>query len=106
MSVDLNSKRATDDAGETHEADILLLATGASPIRRPLPGIEAPNVFTVKWQQNMEGLIDAINGGAKRAVVVGAGAIGIEQAQAYRARGLVSRSLTRSIYSPSRSSGI
>lgn len=88
VSVDLAAKRATDDAGETYEADTLFLATGASPVLPPLPGADAGNVYTVKTQQDMEALIDCLDKGARRAVVVGAGAIGIEQAAAYRARGL------------------
>jgi NADH oxidase (H2O2-forming) len=87
-SVDLAAKRATDEAGESYEADVLLLATGASPILPPILGAHAANVYTVKTQVDMEGLIAAVGRGAKRAVVVGAGAIGIEQAQAYRTRGL------------------
>jgi len=84
VEVDLKAKRVVDDQGETYEADILFLATGASPIRPPIPGAEAENVHTVKTQRDMEALILRIQNGAKRAVVVGAGAIGIEQAQAYR----------------------
>ena len=88
VEVDLQSKRVKDDANEWHEADTLFIATGAVPIRPPIPGADAENVFTVKNQQDMEGLISIIKKGAKRAVMIGAGAIGIEQAQAYRSHGL------------------
>ena len=86
--VDLKARRVVDDQGETHEAETLFLATGASPIRPPIPGADAKNVHTVKTQHDMEALIGHVREGARRAVVVGAGAIGIEQAQAYRERGL------------------
>jgi NADPH-dependent 2,4-dienoyl-CoA reductase/sulfur reductase-like enzyme len=86
--VDLAARRVVDDAGDTYTAEALFLATGASPLRPPVPGIEAANVYTVKTQDDMEALIGCVEGGARRAVVVGAGAIGIEQAQAYASRGI------------------
>lgn len=86
--VDIRSKRVVDEAGDTHDADILFLATGARNLVPPVPGADAVNVHTVKTQGDMERLFEAIEKGASRAVVVGAGAIGIEQAQAYRTRGL------------------
>ncbi len=86
--VDLAERRVTDEAGDTYSAEALFLATGASPARPPVPGSEAANVHTVKTQEDMEALIGCVEGGARRAVVVGAGAIGIEQAQAYATRGI------------------
>ena len=86
--VDLKAKRVIDEVGDVYTADILFIATGANPILPPVPGADASNVHTVKTQDDMETIIANINNGAKRAVVIGAGAIGIEQAQAYRSRGL------------------
>ncbi len=88
VSVDFKDKHVVDDAGETHRYETLFIATGASPIRPPIPGADAANVFTVKTGRNMADIMEKIEGGAKRAVVVGAGAIGIEQVLAYEARGL------------------
>lgn len=87
-SVDFKNKHVVDDAGETYRYETLFIATGASPIRPPIPGADAANVFTVKTGRDMADIIAKIEGGAKRAVVVGAGAIGIEQVLAYEARGL------------------
>ena len=86
--VDLQAKRVVDEAGDIYTADILFLATGATNVIPPLPGADAANIHTVKTQLDMEALLESIGNGAKRAVVIGAGAIGIEQAQAYRSRGL------------------
>jgi len=86
--VDFDKRQVTDETGTTYTYKTLFIATGASPIRPPIPGAESANVFTVKTGQDMTGIIDKVNAGAKRAVVVGAGAIGIEQAQAYQARGI------------------
>jgi len=86
--VNFEKQEVTDDRGETHRYRTLFIATGASPIRPPIPGANASNVFTVKTENDMESILSRVKSGCKRAVVVGAGAIGIEQAQAYRARGI------------------
>lgn len=85
--------RNLPDGLETDEPfDELLIATGASPVRPPLPGIDTPGVFGV--QTLTDGLaVDAAVGAsgaeaARRAVVVGAGYIGLELAEAFVMRGL------------------
>ncbi|WP_030901050.1 FAD-dependent oxidoreductase [Streptomyces sp. NRRL F-5126] len=63
--------------------DKLVLATGASPVRPPLPGIEAPGVHGVQTLDDGEALIDTLaRTEGRRAVVVGAGYIGVEMAEA------------------------
>jgi len=82
--------------GTSVEYGQLLIATGAMPVRPPIPGADLPNIFTVKTGDDMIRLMERLGGGADdassipeglMAVVVGAGAIGLEQASAYRARG-------------------
>ncbi|EFC91106.1 FAD-dependent pyridine nucleotide-disulphide oxidoreductase [Dethiosulfovibrio peptidovorans DSM 11002] len=67
--------------------DDLVIATGGSPIKPDLPGIELGTVFTL-WTLSdalaMRAAID--NGNVKRAVVVGAGLIGMEVVEALVAR--------------------
>jgi len=87
-SVNLEMKQIVDEAGDTYSYQTLFIAMGASPVCPPIPGADAANVFTVKTGQDMSGIIEKVKEGAKRAIVVGAGAIGIEQAQAYQARGI------------------
>ncbi|MEV6558672.1 FAD-dependent oxidoreductase [Nocardia sp. NPDC051756] len=68
--------------------DKLVIATGARPIRPPLPGIDAQGVHGVQTLDDGQALIetlDRIEG--KRAVVVGAGYIGVEMAEALIQRG-------------------
>jgi len=70
--------------------DVLILSPGAEPIRPPLPGIESERVFTLRNVPDA----DAIDGfirehKPKRAVVVGAGYIGLEMAENLRERGLL-----------------
>jgi len=88
VEVDLASKVVVDEEGVEYSAKTLFIATGASPFLPPIPGADAENVYTVKTQSDMERIMARVQNGAKRAVVVGAGAIGIEQAQAYQAQGI------------------
>jgi NADPH-dependent 2,4-dienoyl-CoA reductase/sulfur reductase-like enzyme/rhodanese-related sulfurtransferase len=58
--------------------DKLIVATGAAPLRPPLPGIDLPGIFTLRNMQDMEAILAVVRGGASRAVVVGGGFIGLE----------------------------
>ncbi len=87
-TVDLQARTVVDEYGEVYHYGMLFIATGADPVVPDVQGRDACNVYTVKTQQDMLALKGKIEQGAKRAVVVGAGAIGIEQAQTYQERGL------------------
>jgi NADPH-dependent 2,4-dienoyl-CoA reductase/sulfur reductase-like enzyme len=86
--------RDRDRGTETTEGyDQLLLATGATPVRPDLPGLDGPGVFGVQTLDDGQAIIDhldALPGGdaAHRAVVVGAGYIGLEVAEAFVTRGM------------------
>ncbi|MGI5217900.1 FAD-dependent oxidoreductase [Nocardia sp. CA-290969] len=68
--------------------DELVLATGARPIRPRLPGIDAPGVHGVQTLDDGETLIATLAATTgRRAVVVGAGYIGVEMAEALIRRG-------------------
>jgi NADPH-dependent 2,4-dienoyl-CoA reductase/sulfur reductase-like enzyme len=72
-----------------HGYDQLLIATGATPLRPPIPGIDAPGVFGVQTLEHGQQLLDALEQRSpRRAVVVGAGYIGLEMAEAMKLRGL------------------
>ena len=77
---------------ETDEAvypyDQLVLATGAVPVRPPIPGIELPGIHPVHTLDDGLAALSDLARGPKRAVVVGAGYIGVEMAEACRERGL------------------
>lgn len=82
--------RELDNGGRESWAgfDKLVLATGARPRRPRLPGIDAPGVHGVQTLddgQALLGTLDASSG--RRAVVVGAGYIGVEMAEALIRRG-------------------
>ena len=85
------SFRAVDGDGEDGELeyDDLVLATGARPLRPPLAGIDADGIFGVQSLEDGEAIIkDLANSQHRRAVVVGAGYIGVEMAEAMLSRGL------------------
>ncbi|MER7466546.1 FAD-dependent oxidoreductase [Streptomyces sp. NPDC097981] len=68
--------------------DKLVLATGARPVRPRLPGIGAHGVHGVQTLDDGQRLMDTLQRTeGRRAVVVGAGYIGVEMAEALVARG-------------------
>lgn len=60
----------------------VVLAPGAAPIRPPLPGIDLPNVFTVRTVPDADAIrAETERCQVARAVVVGAGFIGLEMVE-------------------------
>ncbi|MGI5531043.1 FAD-dependent oxidoreductase [Streptomyces syringium] len=74
-----------------HGFDRLVLATGARPVRPPIEGIDARGVYGVQTLDDGRALIDGLAkldpAGPRRAVVIGAGYIGVEMAEALSLRG-------------------
>lgn len=67
--------------------DSLVLSTGASPLKPPIPGIDRPNHFTVRNIPDVEKIMAWSNGCQRcRAVIVGGGYIGLEMAEQLRRR--------------------
>lgn len=63
--------------------DKLVIGTGARPIRPALPGIDAPGVHGVQTLDDGQALLDTLaRTPGRRAVVIGAGYIGVEMAEA------------------------
>lgn len=86
------------NSGETSwtRFDKLVIATGARPVRPALPGMDAAGVHGVQTLDDGQALLDALDRAAairtegpegRRAVVVGAGYIGVEMAEAMLKRG-------------------
>jgi NADPH-dependent 2,4-dienoyl-CoA reductase/sulfur reductase-like enzyme len=86
-ALELSEKRLTLDDGAAVAYDVLLLATGAEPIRLPVPGADRPNVYYLRTLADAD-RIAAACAGARRAAVIGASFIGLEVAASLRTRGL------------------
>jgi NADPH-dependent 2,4-dienoyl-CoA reductase/sulfur reductase-like enzyme len=68
--------------------DGLLVATGARPVKGDIEGVNLPGVYTLRSIEDGEAIDRAIEAGARRAVVVGGGYIGLVMSEAFRKRGL------------------
>ncbi len=68
--------------------DQLVIATGSSPVKPPIPGIDDPAVMSLWTIPDMDDVMTQIGKGAKKALVVGGGFIGLEVAENLRERGL------------------
>lgn len=76
------------DGVATVAYDALVLSPGALPTRPPLPGIDSPRVRTLRTIEDAERIRADVATGARRAVVLGGGFVGLEVAEALRAQGL------------------
>jgi NADPH-dependent 2,4-dienoyl-CoA reductase/sulfur reductase-like enzyme len=94
VGIDTEAREVTvrdlDAERESREGyDELLVATGASALRPPIPGIDAPGVLGVQTLDDGQRVLDALRDREPRtAVVIGAGYIGLEMAEAMIHRGL------------------
>ncbi len=80
-------KTLTFADGRALAYDALLLATGGVARSLEIPGGQWPNVFTLRSVEDADAIIGAAGQGS-RAVVIGAGFIGMEAAAALTKRGL------------------
>jgi NADPH-dependent 2,4-dienoyl-CoA reductase/sulfur reductase-like enzyme/nitrite reductase/ring-hydroxylating ferredoxin subunit len=87
VSIDAGARKVITGTGATLSYDRLLLATGAEPIRLSMPGVQQPNVHTLRSFADSRAIIAAAQG-ARRAVVIGASFIGLETAASLRTRGV------------------
>ncbi len=86
-SIDTKARHVVIAGGGAVPYDRLLLATGAEPVRLPIPGADQPHVHVLRSLADCRAIIDSVNG-ARRAIVIGASFIGLEAAAALRARNI------------------
>ncbi|MEU3275072.1 FAD-dependent oxidoreductase [Saccharomonospora sp. NPDC006951] len=84
--IELGGRLVTDEDGERHRYDRLLLATGSRPRTLPVPGGDLPSLHTLRSLDDSLALRSAFERAGK-VVIVGAGWIGTEAAAAARAHG-------------------
>lgn len=94
ISIDRAKKAITVrrlESGEVYEEtyDTLVISTGSSPVRPPIPGVESSRIHTL-WTVPDTDRIRALikENGIKTAAVIGGGFIGLEMAENLRHAGL------------------
>jgi len=88
-SIDVKGKRVRLESGQTHAFDVLLLATGSSPVQLKLGGSPTIPVHYLRTFADSRAIVaTATAAKTKRALVIGASFIGLEVAASLRARDL------------------
>ena len=88
-AIDVKDKYVRLHNGATHAFDVLLLATGAEPVRLKLDGTPAIPVHYLRTFSDSKAIVASAQASkAGRAIVMGASFIGLEVAASLRARGL------------------
>ncbi|MEO1121610.1 MAG: FAD-dependent oxidoreductase, partial [Pseudomonadota bacterium] len=86
--IDRVFKTVTDDAGETHSYDKLVLATGSDPFVIPVPGRDLPGVLAYRDLEDTEAMITLGAKPGAKAVVIGGGLLGLEAAAGMATHGV------------------
>jgi len=73
---------------ETLQYDSLVIATGADAFMPPIKGREKQGILSLRSLEDGEKILQAVQNGAKSAVIMGAGLIGLETGVALIERGL------------------
>lgn len=87
ISIDAEAKELVLDCGDKVAYGKLLLATGGTPVKPPLPGIEGPGVHnftTVAHAEALRELVDKV----KKVVIIGAGLIALKAAEGFAEKGV------------------
>jgi NADPH-dependent 2,4-dienoyl-CoA reductase/sulfur reductase-like enzyme/nitrite reductase/ring-hydroxylating ferredoxin subunit len=86
-AIDSKQRQVRCGDGTNLTYDRLLLATGAEPVRLPVPAADLPHVHTLRSLADCRAII-ADTKSAKRVLVIGASFIGLEAAAALRTRNI------------------
>ncbi|WOB79402.1 NAD(P)/FAD-dependent oxidoreductase [Brevundimonas nasdae] len=86
VSVDPAAKTVAFHDGSSETYDILVLATGSTARKLPVPGGDHPDLLELRTMKDAERL-KAVLGPGKRLAVVGGGYVGLEAAASARALG-------------------
>jgi NADPH-dependent 2,4-dienoyl-CoA reductase/sulfur reductase-like enzyme/rhodanese-related sulfurtransferase len=73
---------------EVYPYDKLVLATGASAVKPKIDGIDLKNIFLLRQPPDVIRVLEALEEKPKTAVIIGAGLIGLEMAEALTVQGL------------------
>jgi NADPH-dependent 2,4-dienoyl-CoA reductase/sulfur reductase-like enzyme/peroxiredoxin family protein/rhodanese-related sulfurtransferase/TusA-related sulfurtransferase len=94
IAIDREKKELTlrsmlDQSTHRLSYDKLILSPGAEPIRPPIPGSDAPQVMTLRSMTDMDNIIRLVDTQKPtKSIIIGGGYIGLEMAEALRARNI------------------
>ena len=88
VEIDFENKIVKTEKDDNYGYNDLIIATGADPILPPIKGVELDGVMTFKSEKDLKKILSIVNNGVENVSVVGAGAIGIELAQALNEKGI------------------
>ena len=87
IAIDTDSKEVRLENNEVLVYDKLLVATGGTPFIPPMAGLEKKNVFTFIKKDDVKAISKVVATG-KKAVIVGAGLIGLKAAEGLSSLGV------------------
>ena len=93
VAIDLEAREVEARHLESGSVDriafeVLIIATGAEPVRPDLPGIKGAGILGVQTLGDGQAVLDALETEPEHVVVVGSGYVGLEMAEAFVARGI------------------
>lgn len=88
VAIDLDTREVETDHGDRIAFEVLIIATGAEPVRPNLPGIDGEGILGVQNLGDGQAVLDALENDPEHVVVVGSGYVGLEMAEAFVARGI------------------
>ena len=86
-TIDTKARTVSLEDGSTQSFGALLIATGADPVRLPIPGADSSQVLYLRTYADSRAIVERARS-ATRVVVVGASFIGLEVSAALRARNI------------------
>jgi len=89
IAIDREAKRVTTADGTSYRYDKLVLAVGATATMPKIAGADLTGVFVLRTSRNATDILTWINTRrVRRAIVVGAGAVGLEMAYVLASKGI------------------
>lgn len=95
LSIDPKTRKLVLDCGDEITYGKLLLATGGTPTKLPMPGIEGPGIHNFTTMAHAEALKELVDK-VKKVVVIGAGLIALKAAEGFAEKGVDVTILVRS----------
>jgi NADH oxidase (H2O2-forming) len=86
-SIQTDNKTVVTESGDKYDYDTLVIATGATPLKPPIEGINLPHIFTIRTIDDAQKIISTKTRTGETAVIIGASFIGLEMAEALKIKG-------------------